>query len=290
VVYGVPAIAVAVEKGAEAVATPSSGPVTTMHIAPWDLTVDTGDAVHPTASLVQEALEVARSFYDDAVELDLRVTMRLPPGAGMGSSAALAVAVLRAMDDARGLTRGSQELVARSYEWEKVFHGTPGGIDNTMAVYGGIARYSKADGLKPILPGGRLCFLVGDSGEQRVGKRMLDIVRRQVEHEPERMRADFESIAAIVGNGQVAIEQCNRSDLGQLMNHNQMLLARMLLSTAELESMIKAARDAGAYGAKLTGAGGGGCMIALVDDDSKPQVKAALEGLGKNVYEVEIGS
>jgi mevalonate kinase len=287
VVHGVPAVAVAVEGGAVVQATPAAG-VTTLAIAPWNLTVDTGAVEHPSAPLVQQALKVARGFYADDLELTLAATMHLPAGAGMGSSAALGVAVLRAMDDARGLSRGQGELVDRAYEWEKVFHGTPGGIDNTMAVYGGVGLYAKGSGFKPVRLGAPLRFLVGDSGEQRVGGKMIAIVRDKLARDPEFGKRWLAAIAAIVDNGKLALELGNARDLGQLMNMNHMELASVMVVTAELETMCQAARKAGALGAKMTGAGGGGCMIALVEADTKASVRSALQGLGKQVYEVEI--
>jgi mevalonate kinase len=133
-------------------------------------------------------------------------------------------------------------------------------------------------------------FVVGDSGEPRIAKRMLDIVRHLVQTQAARMERDLDGIDRLTMAGKNAIEQGNLRDLGQLMDLNHMLLAGFTLSTATLDEMIAAARAAGALGAKLTGAGGGGCMLALVDSDAaRLRVHTALTDMGKAVYDVDIG-
>ncbi len=295
VVHGRPALALAVERGSEVSATPaptrSEGGTTTLHILPWDVTVGTGEAVNEGREPLQKALKVARAFYDDDVEFALSATMRLPSGAGMGSSAALGVAVLRAMDDARGLSRPAQEIYERSLAWEGVFHGNPSGVDNAMATHGGMAIFKKGAPLSPIVPRHKVRLVAAYSGSSSSTKLMVESVARQFNKEPERIGKLFDSIASIVSNGRVALEQGDMKGLGQLMKMNQMLLGSLMLSTSEIEEMIAVAMEAGALGAKVTGAGGGGCIIALVENDEQhAAVKAALQALGKPVYDVESGS
>lgn len=289
VVHGRPALALAVEGGAEVTAEPATGP-TQLHIEPWKVSVDTGAADNEGREPLQRALRIARGFYDDGVELALRATMRLPSGAGMGSSAALGVAVLRAMDETRGITRPDEEIYERSLAWERVFHGNPSGVDNAMATHGGMAIFVKGQPLKRIVPRRRVRLVAAYSGSSSSTKDMVSSVARQLEREPERIGKLFDAIAAIVSNGKLALELGELKDLGQLMTLNHKLLSALMLSTSELETMIAAANDAGALGAKVTGAGGGGCMIALIDTDAQREaVRAALGALGKTVYDVESG-
>ncbi len=291
VVYGRPALALAIEGGAEVTAVPSKAAETTLRIAPWDVEVDAGPAANPGREELQRALRVARGFYDDELELALSATMRLPSGAGMGSSAALGVAVLRALDEARGTTRPDAEIFERSLVWERVFHGNPSGVDNAMATHGGMALFKKGGPLTRIVPRRPIHLVVAHSGTSSSTKAMVGWVAHQHEKEPERIGQQFDAIAALVTNGKLAIEQGDLKALGQLMTMNQRLLAGLMLSTTPLEEMIAAALEAGALGAKLTGAGGGGCMIALVEgEQEKHTVAEALRRLDKAVYEVESGA
>ncbi len=291
VVHGRPALALSVGRGAEVTAAPSDGEQTTLHIAPWNVEVDSGPEPNEGREALQQALRVARGFYDDDREFALSAIMRLPSGAGMGSSAALGVAVLRAMDEARGLTRPEPEIFERSLSWERVFHGNPSGVDNAMATYGGVALFKKGQALTRIVPRHPIKLVVAYSGSSSSTKAMVDWVAHQYEREPERIGQQFDAVAAIVTNGKLALEQGDLKGLGQLMTMNQRLLAGLMLSTSALEEMIAAALAAGALGAKVTGAGGGGCMIALVEGEREQQAVAeALEQLGKAVYEVESGA
>jgi mevalonate kinase len=130
-------------------------------------------------------------------------------------------------------------------------------------------------------------LLAGYSGPSPSTEQMVKGVADLLARKPEETNKQFDAIAAIVNNGKVMLEQGNMKGLGQLMTMNHMILASyFLLSTPELEAMIRAANQAGALGAKVTGGGGGGCMIALVDsDDAHARVKASLGALGP-VYEV----
>ena len=293
VVHGRPALALSVERGAEVTLSPVTGAAdrTRLHIEPWEVDIDTGPQANVGREPLQQALRIARAFYSDELELQLHATMRLPSGAGMGSSAALGVAVLRALDQARGLTRPDAEIYQRSLDWERVFHGNPSGVDNAMATYGGMALFKKGEPLTHVVPRHPVSLVVAYSGTSSSTKLMVDSVAHQLAREPERMNRAFDAIAEIVLSGKSALEQGELHNLGQLMTMNHQLLSSMMLSTDALEEMIAAALAAGSLGAKVTGAGGGGCMVALVDTaESKRAVSDALEQLGKTVYEVESGT
>jgi mevalonate kinase len=290
VVHGRPALALAVERGAEVTAAPSTNGVTTLHIEPWNVDVDAGAGPNEGREPLQRALQTARALYDDDIELALTAHVRLPSGAGMGSSAALGVAVLRAMDEARGTLHSNDEIYERSLSWERVFHGNPSGVDNAMAAHGGMAVFKKGEPLKRIVARRRVRVVAGYSGVGSSTKDMVASVGRAYTKDPERVGKIFDGMAAIVSNGRLALEQGDMKSLGQLMTLNQRLLAALMLSTDAIEEMIEHALKAGALGAKVTGAGGGGCMIALVDSDAqKEAVKAALSALGRTVYDVESG-
>ncbi len=208
-----------------------------------------------------------------------------PAGAGLGCSAALGVAVVRAVAKACGELPSDETVAARALAWERVFHGNPSGVDNTMAAHGGVARYVKGEPLEPVRGRGPLRLIIGDSGEPSSTRVMVESVARQHQRDTARTEKTLDAITALVRNAELAIEAGDLRALGQLMDLNQALLSSLMLSTTALEDMCAAARGAGAAGAKLTGAGGGGCMIALVEDDETGErVRAAIEATGHRAF------
>jgi mevalonate kinase len=302
VVFGHPALAVAIEGGMQLAWARTSGP-TRLRIMPGDTDVDLGSEAPPQHERLQQALRVARALYDDQLELELSATASIPKGAGVGSSAALGVAVLRAMDEARGIRRPDSEIFERSFAWEAVFHGTPGGIDNYMATYGGLCLFRRNYPLKPgvpmsqqieptrVVPRDTMRLIVADSGSRPPAIEMITKVRERRERDQAFVEQQFAAITSLLLNGKLALEQGGLKDVGQCMDMNHMLLAGLLLVSEKVEQMVQTARSAGALGAKMTGAGGGGCMIALVHNDEAhaAKVSAALAPFG-TVFEVFLRS
>lgn len=286
VVYGRPAIAAGLPRGASARAAPAER--TVLAVEPWGVEVPADP--HAEKSLTRAfAAMVEAAGWRQHVRVEARVD--LPGGSGLGSSAALGVAVMRAVDRLLGVTRSEHEALDVSLAWERVFHGNPSGVDNAMAIAGGLAWYVRGQPIERVRAKKPLTLVVGDSGEPCSTMITVGDVARQHAKDPERMERQFDAIASIVRNGRLAVEGGDHRALGQLFDMNQSLLAGMLISTGTLEEMIGAARSAGALGAKLTGGGGGGCMIALVDgEDGAARVKGAIEQLGKRAFVATIGA
>lgn len=289
VVHGRPALAAALEGGAEATARPAE--TTALSVAPWGARVSADD---------DEPLGRALGALVRAMELPCAVAVEarvvVPGGAGLGSSAALGVAVLRAVDALFERTRSEDEAQELALAWERVFHGNPSGIDTAMALAGGVARYVREpkEGekrLEPVAPRRPIRLVIGQSGEGASTKAMVDEVARQHARAPAKVEKLFDAVASIVETGRAAVERGDHRALGQLFDMNQAFLASLMVSTAELEEMCAAARSAGALGAKLTGGGGGGCMIALVEDDeTSTAVAAALARIGRESRPFVIGA
>jgi mevalonate kinase len=217
--------------------------------------------------------------------------MFLPGSAGLGGSAALSVAMVRAIDAALGLTRDDAAVADIALAAERVFHGNPSGIDSALAASGGVALYRKGAPLEPLAVGRELTLVVSHSGEPGRTYETVASVARQHERDPAKVEQIFDGIEALVANGKSALAGGELARFGQLMILNQKLLVTLLLSTTRLEEMCQVAQDAGALGAKLTGGGGGGCMIALCEnDDAAQRVKAALEERGYEAFIAEVGA
>jgi len=285
VVYGVPAIAAGLGRGVSASASPANE--TTLECSPWGTR-------HGLASDedLGRALSAVVAAHPSAPLPPLRVSadVALPAGAGLGCSAALGVAVIRALDAAVAHVASDAEVAERALAWEQVFHGNASGLDNTMAAHGGVASYVRGEPLEALDVRRPLRLVIGNSDESSSTRTMVESVARQRERDPERFAKNLDAIATLVKNARLALEAGDTRALGQLMDLNQALLSAWFLSTTALEDMCRAARDAGAAGAKLTGAGGGGCMIALVEsDETSAAVIAALEALGFSAFEAEAG-
>ncbi|XXY50324.1 mevalonate kinase [Sorangium sp. So ce269] len=273
VVYGAPALAAGIERGARARAARSSGAS-----ALW-----LGGREHGAPAEGGAPDDVAQAFaallaaLPGAGPVRVAAESDLPPGGGLGSSAALGVAIARAV---AALARGPVEprveteaaeaaltaeaTVAAAAAWERVFHGNPSGIDTTAAARGGCFRFTKAHGATSLAPRDDLWLCVGSTGVPSSTRSMVDLVARLFERKPALAESSIAGIAALVENAALAIEAGDAIGLGRLMDLNQMLLAGMFVSTEAIEALCKLARAAGALGAKLTGAGGGGSVIALL--------------------------
>lgn len=282
VVHGYPAIAVGIDRGVVAEASPADEDL--LKLSPWDMNV----RPDPTGEPLERAFAVALSGYLDRPPIEVRAQVDLPAGAGLGCSAAIGVAVLHAIDEALGLKRSREELAGASIDWEKIFHGNPSGIDNTVSAIGGVALFRKGEPLQSLRSNKPLHLVVGYSGQSSSTKEMVASVARQLESDPVRVNQAFEAIGVLVRNAKLALEAGDLVALGQLLDLNHSILSSLMLCTTKLDDMCRAARDAGALGAKMTGGGGGGCMIALA-----PKREEALrisDNLGEDVFVAEVSA
>jgi mevalonate kinase len=255
VVYGVPAIAVGIDRGARATATPLDTGPSRLVVGGWSITVRPDDE-HDLARAFRALLEAAGGDASYAVEVEAD----LPPGGGLGCSAAMGVAIARALDPAVR----EDALQARAMAWERVFHGNPSGIDAAVAARGGCVFFRKGEPLERVRVRGALHLCVGSTGVASSTKAMVEAVARLQARRPEIVAKSFEAVRSLVVNARLAVEAGDRFALGRLMDLNQMLLSGLFVSSPEIERLCALARDAGALGAKLTGAGGGGSVVALV--------------------------
>ena len=277
VVYGVPALAVGIDRGAWAQSSPVEGSVSTLYVRGWNVTLtDAADESPPLARAFRDVLVATRDGQRAASQapvgaVRVEAEADLPPGGGLGCSAALGVAVARALDP----VAASDAIAARVDAWERVFHGNPSGIDAAVAAQGGCVLFQRpypmpAEGGAPTIERVRvnqaIHLCVGHSGQASSTKSMVEAVARMRERRPEGTQRTFDAIHTLVKNARLAIEDHDLRAIGQLLDLNQMLLSGLFLSTPEIEQMCATARTAGAFGAKLTGAGGGGCVVALVEN------------------------
>ena len=271
VVYGVPALAAGISRGVEAQARPTEGvSVLTIDGGPTVRADDPGDL----ARALRAVLDYTKK--DNAIALAIQVTGELPPGAGLGCSAALGVAIARAVAEARGEQPTIAEEHQRALAWEEVFHGNPSGVDTAVSAQGGCVLFTRGTPptITPLYVRRPLSLAIGHSGTGSSTKVMVEGVAHFKARSPEVFGKTLEGIRSLVQNARLCLESGDLPGLGKLMDLNQMLLSGLMLSTSEIETLCASARAAGALGAKLTGAGGGGCVVALCEGDAAPILEA----------------
>ncbi|MBI1818297.1 MAG: mevalonate kinase [Deltaproteobacteria bacterium] len=207
----------------------------------------------------------------------VRVESNLPRAAGLGSSAALSVALIRALAARIERPIAITQLSALAFEIETIFHGTPSGIDNCVVAYGGLIAFRRRGDIPEVwlLRAARPLPLVVALGRApRETRRAVAALRTRWHAAPQSYESLFDEIDWLVTDAEQAIGRGDLIELGTLMNTNHGLLHALEVSTNELEQMVALARAHGALGAKLTGGGGGGAVICLCPDGREQLVRA----------------
>lgn len=285
VVYGRPAIAVPVHDVQACVTVQDVGGLhgVTIFATELDRVYDVGCALpdEPLCATVRQTLE---HLGVDLQEVSLNVTIRssIPVASGMGSGAAVAAATARALGAHLGRPLEKAEVSAIAYETERIHHGTPSGIDNTVVSFGRPVYFHRGDPIETFQVRAPFWLAIADTGLPSLTKLSVADVRVGWEQDRARYERLFDGIAALVGKARQAIEQGSVALLGEHMSENQELLRALHVSSPEIERLVDAALGAGAGGAKLSGGGRGGNVIALVDSLAVETVCSALQAAGAN--------
>ena len=223
---------------------------------------------------------------------DWRIELRseIPIASGMGSGAALSTALVRAIFAQLGQPVAPAVVSELVYESERFYHGTPSGIDNTVVAYGRPIWFVKGQPPEPFTPAAPILLAIADTGIRSPTVLTVSAVREAWQRDRQRYEAMFDAISAVAHAARRALEQGDAPALGALFNENQALLNSIGVSCNAIEGLVTAARAAGALGAKLSGAGGGGNIIALVEGVTVAGVQEALLAAGaRRVIVTSIG-
>ncbi|KYH40718.1 MAG: mevalonate kinase [Candidatus Bathyarchaeota archaeon B26-2] len=234
------------------------------------------DRLQPIKVVIEHALRLSKK----KVGLNVIVKSAIPVAAGLGSSAAVAVATAAAVGRVLGLELSREEVYQIAYEAEKVIHGTPSGIDPAISTYGGTLIYRRGEGVKPLTLEVEVPLVIGNTGLSRSTGDLVARVRRLKDRYPSIVEPILSVGGKIVAEAIMALKAGDLEALGNLMDINHGLLSAVGVSSGPLERLVYAARRAGALGAKLTGAGGGGCMVALTATGDLDKVARAIEEAG----------
>lgn len=210
----------------------------------------------------------------------VRITSSIPVASGLGSGAAVSVALIRAFSHFLGRALPDEKVNELAFEVEKIHHGAPSGIDNTVIVYNKPIYFVAGKPILRLKAGRAFTIVIGDTGEASPTIEAVAAVRQGWQKDKDHFEALFDSAGALADAARTAIEAGGVELLGPLMDANHGVLAKMGVSSAALDRLVLAARRAGALGAKLSGGGRGGNMIALASPKNAENIAAALMDTG----------
>ena len=286
VVYGRHALAVPIPDAVQAVVALADNN-TSLAVPEWGIhdrvDRDSTYGVDATINLIIQKLDIERSNFT------IKVNSSLPRGMGLGSSAAIAVAITRAIARCMTINLDDSEVNDIAYECEKLAHGTSSGVDNTISCHGNpmLFRNTGALDIRTLRLKEAPPMVIGFSHDSGPTREQVAGVRSRYDQNPRRYNAIFDQIDDISVAGAKALEAQQYSELGRMMNICHGLLNAIQVSTPDLEHMVMIARQSGAVGAKLTGAGGGGSIVALCPG-AEDQVRSALHQAGYSTLRATI--
>lgn len=247
---------------------------------------------------IKRQLDALLEYFDIPKEGEsIKITLSgdLTCASGVGASAALAASIARAISEHKGLGLTDEQVNDAAYKAEEAGSGTPSGIDNTCSVYGGFIVFTKnleggPNKIETITVEEPIRIVMASSGITQTTKEVVADIRRLREENPGKYKRIFKDYNKVVDAGLNAIKEADMRELGRLMDENQGLLAEMTLSCPQIEEIIAAAKEAGAFGAKLTGTGRGGSVIALTPDERvQNQVEEKIRDSGYDAFKTSIG-
>jgi len=227
--------------------------------------------------------------------LEIKITSTIPIASGLGSGAAVTVALLRTLSSFITSTSLSasfhlssfthpplslEEINSLAYDIEKLHHGTPSGIDNTVVTYARPVYFVRGRPIETFKVGAPFTLVIADTGIPAPTKESVGDVRKLWEADKPKWEKVFDQIGEISEAARTAIERGKTDELGPLMDSNHALLQTLTVSSPELDHLTEIARKSGADGAKLSGGGRGGNLIALVEKYNAAHIAESLLSAG----------
>jgi mevalonate kinase len=290
VVYGIPSIVSAIGNATVATAeeTESGG------IQPIDNRPATPGYKEEKKEQQEDSLRRILEAMNISPDKNIRITLTgdLYAASGVGASAASCTAIARALNQLFDMGLGDDRINEIAYEGEKGYHGTPSGVDNTASTYGGMIWFVKGEPntFDPIRISQPIEIVMGNTGTVANTKSAVAGVKERKEKNPELYSQIFGRARNLAYDARKALESLKLKEVGRLMNVNHQLLQKIEVSNGDLDTLVEIARKAGAFGAKMTGGGLGGYMVALTPGESlQEKVAKAIEEKGFSVVKTKIG-
>jgi len=209
---------------------------------------------------------------------------------GLGSSSAVTVATLEGLNQLFNKNLTKKQLFDMSYLVVRSIQGVGSGFDIAAAVYGGTQYFVTGGAMIEKISIQKLPLVVGYSGIKADTPSYVRKVAEEFKHKQEELKNIFLSIVSLVEEAREGLENSDFNKVGICMSQNHKLLQKLGVSIPKLDAMVEVALSAGAWGAKLSGAGGGDCMIALVSEEKRDEVKQAIESVGGEIINVELNA
>lgn len=293
VVHGVPGIVSAIDSTVDAEVKKTGEGITVR-----DERTGEGDYTQKKRVEQKESIErMLRTMGIDPEKAALEIWLggALPGFSGIGASAASSVAIARAIAEEFKMVLSDEKINEIAYEAEKAYAGTPSGIDNTAATYGGLIWFKRnlsggPNTIEKLRLREPVEIILGNTGIVADTKEMVAGVAARKKKNPEKYNLVFKQAEDLAFASRKALEEFDLRRVGRLMNENHRLLQEIEVSCKELDYLVNLAREKGALGAKLTGGGGGGCMVALTPGkDLQEAVAVDMEKEGFQVLRTKIG-
>ncbi len=292
VVYGVPGIVSAIDSTTDAEVTKTGKEL----VIKDERKASKGYAEKKKLQQIESIERMLKKMgLDPKLPLKIWIGGTLPGFSGLGASAASSVAIARAIAEELSLNLTNEKVNQIAYEAEKAYAGNPSGIDNTAATYGGLLWFMKnvvggPDIIEKLSVRKPVEIIIGSTGKVANTKAMVAGVAERKKKNPEKYDSIFKEAEKLTRAGRKALESYDLKKVGELMNKNHSLLQEIEVSSLELDLLVEIARKNGAFGAKLTGGGGGGCMTALTPSkELQEKVSSAIEKEGYKVLRTKIG-
>ncbi|MBF9308736.1 mevalonate kinase [Bifidobacteriaceae bacterium NR044] len=248
--------------------------------------------VPPRFSSVRTAIHAALEFAGRVGDsLHVATESNFPPERGLGSSAASAGAVIRAILDYYKIRASENEIFALTQSAERVAHGRPSGLDATATSASWPVRFSSGEFSRMEI-NMRAWLILADSGCKGMTRVTVDALRARMDEQPDAVKNKLDELGSIANQAADDLALGRAADMGARMTRAHRILADLGVSTPQLDKLVQTACNCGALGAKLTGGGGGGCVIALADTEvAAEQVSAALRAAGAcGTWIVDLGA
>jgi mevalonate kinase len=231
---------------------------------------------------IRQTIELVKNHFSlsSLPACEIKITSNLPIAAGMGSSASLSVSLIRALSDFLGCPLPTDQVNTLAYEAEKFHHGNPSGVDNTVITYGRPVYFERGCQPEFLTVATPFQFIVADTGIPASTSQAVSGVRERWQKETNHYETLFQQIGTLTRKIRQALAQGAYNQTGDLLTQNHQLLREIQVSCPELDRLVETCLSAGASGAKLSGGGLGGNMLALVTAETSAQVKAALIAAG----------